>query len=301
MPRVSLFQPDHAGQPASAGALIDEGEAPGRTANRQKSDAPTGSIATLSYLATILLASRTLNHLAERIRGRRQQRKSRWRRLNPGRQVLLALAHLRNDDTYSRPAAGFESGVATAWRCVQEAITLLSAAADDLDTAMQRIRLLAYAILYGTLIPIDRVADQWPYYSGKHRRHGVSVRVIADAAGRLVWASGATHDLTAARTYGIIDALIGCRRDDLRRQGLPRSPRQRAYSVQRRRFRPKLSRRQKTINRAHAKIRAGGERAIATLKTWKVLVELRCYPRRATAIGQAILVLHHVEANRYAG
>jgi hypothetical protein len=35
----------------------------------------------------------------------------------------------------------------------------------------------------------------------------------------------------------------------------------------RRRYRPKLSRRQKAVNRAHAKIRARGERAIATLKT----------------------------------
>ncbi len=69
----------------------------------------------------------------------------------------------------------------------------------------------------------------------------------------------------------------------------------------RRRFRPKLSRRQKAVNRAHAKIRARGERAIATLKTWKLLVKLRCCPRRATAIVQAILVLHGVEANRYAG
>jgi hypothetical protein len=68
----------------------------------------------------------------------------------------------------------------------------------------------------------------------------------------------------------------------------------------RRRFRPKLSRRQKAVNRAHAKIRARGERAIATLKTWKLLVKLRCCPRRATAIVQAILVLHGVEANRYA-
>ncbi|MEU8261048.1 transposase family protein, partial [Micromonospora sp. NPDC048999] len=59
--------------------------------------------------------------------------------------------------------------------------------------------------------------------------------------------------------------------------------------------------RQKTVNRAHARIRACGERAIATLKTWKILAKLRCCPRRATAIVQAILVLHHVEANRYAG
>ncbi len=68
---------------------------------------------------------------------------------------------------------------------------------------MDRILKLAYAILDGTLIPIDRVADQKPYYSGKHKRHGMNVQVIADAVGRLVWASpalpGATHDLSAAR------------------------------------------------------------------------------------------------------
>ncbi|GAA4099967.1 hypothetical protein GCM10022214_76480 [Actinomadura miaoliensis] len=51
-----------------------------------------------------------------------------------------------------------------------------------------------------------------PYYSGKHRRHGMSVQVDADAAGRLVRASaavpGSAHDLTAApRTHGIIAAL----------------------------------------------------------------------------------------------
>jgi len=57
----------------------------------------------------------------------------------------------------------------------------------------------------------DRVHDQKPYHSGKHRRHGMNVQVIADAAGRLVWASaalpGSAHDLTAARTHGIIAAL----------------------------------------------------------------------------------------------
>ncbi len=101
--------------------------------------------------------------------------------------------------------------MSTAWRYVQEAIVLLAEAADDLATAMQRIRRLAYAILDGTLIPIDRVADQKPYYSGKHKRHGVNVHVVADAAGRLVWASpappGAVHDLTAARAHGIVEAL----------------------------------------------------------------------------------------------
>ncbi|MFI1995321.1 transposase family protein [Actinoplanes sp. NPDC020271] len=259
----------------------------------------------LSYPATISLSSRTLNHLADRIRGHRQQRKSRWRRLTPGRQALLALAHLRNGDTYTRLAAGFQIGVTTAWRYVQEAIALLSAAADDLNAAMQRIRQLAYAILDGTLIPIDRVADQKPYYSGKHKRHGVNVQVIADALGRLVWASAAlpgwTHDLTAARTHGIIDALTSADVMTFADKGYQGARGSVRTPFKRRRFRPKLSRRQKTINRAHAKIRARGERAIATLKTWKILTKLRCCPRRATAIVQAILVLHHVEANHYAG
>jgi hypothetical protein len=159
--------------------------------------------------------------------------------------------------------------------------------------------------LDGTLIPIDRVADQKPYYSGKHKRHGVNVQVIADAAGRLVWASpalpGCTHDLTAARTHDLINALTShdvTTFADKAYQGAGGSVR---TPFKRHRHRPKLSRRQKAVNRAHARIRARGERANATLKTWRILVKLRCCPRRATAIVQAILVLHHIENPTYQG
>ncbi|MEQ4301357.1 transposase family protein [Plantactinospora sp. B6F1] len=255
----------------------------------------------LSHPATIPLSNRTLNHLAERICGHRQQRNSRWRRLTPGRQALLALTHVRNGDAYTRLAAGFQIGIATAW-ALQEAIALLSATADDLHTAMQRIRHLAYAILDGTLIPIDRVADQRPYYSGKQERHGVNVQVVADAVGRVVWASaalpGSTRGLTAARTRGIIDALTSADVMTFADKGYQGARGSVRTPFKRRRCRPRLSRRQKAIHQVHAKIRARGERAIATLKTWKILTKLRCCPRRATAIVQAILVLHHVEADR---
>lgn len=54
-------------------------------------------------------------------------------------------------------------------------------------------------------------ARDWPYYSGKHKCHGVNVQVIADPTGRLIWASpalpGARHDMGAAREHGIIDAI----------------------------------------------------------------------------------------------
>ena len=56
----------------------------------------------LSYRATIPLSTRTLTRLAELLRARRRAIGSRWRRLDPGRQALLVLAHLRNGDTRDR-------------------------------------------------------------------------------------------------------------------------------------------------------------------------------------------------------
>ncbi|QYC38071.1 hypothetical protein Nocox_02190 [Nonomuraea coxensis DSM 45129] len=156
----------------------------------------------LSYPAAIPLSNRTLIRLAELIHGRRSERRCRWRRLDPSRQALLVLAHLRNGDTYARLAADFHVGTSTAWRYAREATDLLALLADDVHAAVLRAGRLACTILDGTLIPIDRLADERPYYSGKYQRHGVNVQVLADPAGRLMWASpalpGATHDLTAA-------------------------------------------------------------------------------------------------------
>jgi hypothetical protein len=159
----------------------------------------------LTYPATIPLSTRSLTHLADLLRAERNRRGTRYRRLDPGRQALLVLAHLRNGDIPARLAGGFKVSLTTAWRYIREAVDLLAATAPTLAEAMTGIARLAYAILDGTLIPIDRVANQKPYYSGKHKRHGVNAQVIADAAGRLRWLSaavpGSTHDLSAAREY----------------------------------------------------------------------------------------------------
>ena len=48
---------------------------------------------------------------------------------------------------------------------------------------------------------------------------------------------------------------------------------------------------QKEANRAHARLRALGERANAQLKTWKILTKLRCCPWRAGKLAKAIHVL----------
>ena len=48
---------------------------------------------------------------------------------------------------------------------------------------------------------------------------------------------------------------------------------------------------QKEANRAHARLRAPGERANARLKTWRILHKLRCCPWRAGHLAKAIHVL----------
>ena len=66
-------------------------------------------------------------------------------------------------------------------------------------------------VLDSTLIPIDRVAADRPFYSGKHRRHGMNLQVISGTQGEILRVSGplpgAVYDLTAVRTWGIIREL----------------------------------------------------------------------------------------------
>jgi hypothetical protein len=80
----------------------------------------------VTYPGTLSLSRTHLTHLADLLRGHRARIGSRWCKLAPGRQALLVLAHLRNGDTYTRLAAGFEVGLATAFRYVREAVDLLA-------------------------------------------------------------------------------------------------------------------------------------------------------------------------------
>ncbi len=125
----------------------------------------------LVYPSGIDLSSRTLQYLSGLLAGHRRRIGSRWRRLTCGRQALLVLAHLRCGDTYARLAAGFRIGIATAYRYIREAVDLLAALAPTLEQAMTTVRKKAYVILDGTLLPIDRIAADRPYYSGKKKHH----------------------------------------------------------------------------------------------------------------------------------
>lgn len=120
------------------------------------------------------------------------------------------------------------------------------------------------------------------------------MQAIADPRGRLLRASpappGAVHDIKAARTRQIIDALTaaGVRAwADKGYQGAHGT-----VTVPHRGRRSTLPEGKRAVNRAHATIRAAGEQANATLKARRLLRKPRCPTTRVTNIVTAIPVLH---------
>jgi DDE superfamily endonuclease/Helix-turn-helix of DDE superfamily endonuclease len=233
----------------------------------------------LFYRAALPLSRKTLNYTAAIIRRHRKVIGSLWRKLNPGQQALLVLAYLRKGETFAELAAGFGVGVATAWRYVNETVELLAARAPRLREAVRGAKKAghAYVVVDGTLIPIDRVAADRPFYSGKHRKHGMNLQVIASPDGDLLWVSGAlpgsVHDKKAEWIWGILDELEAAGLVTLADKGYQGSTH--AKIPYRGKNKPES---QKQANKAHAKLRAPGERANAQLKTWRILRKLRCCP-----------------------
>ena len=129
----------------------------------------------LVYPAGADLSTSALRFLATELAARRREQGTRWRRLPAGRQALLVLAHLRCGHTYAQLAAGFGIGTSTAYRYVAEAVDVLASFAPTLTETVKVASTKAFVILDGTLLPIDRIAADGPFYSGKHKKHGMNV------------------------------------------------------------------------------------------------------------------------------
>ena len=250
--------------------------------------------------AALPLSSRTLTYVAGVIRRHRQNIGSCWRKLSPGRQAPLVLAYLRKGETFAGLAAGSGVGTATAWRYAAETVALLAARPPELRRALAGTKQAghAYVVIDGTLIPINRVAADRPFYSGKHRRHGMNLQVISAPDGKIPWVSGplpgAVHDLTAARIWGILRELAAAGLIVLADKGYTGAG-EHVHTPYRGRNKPAS---QKAANRAHAQLRSPGERANAQLKTWHIPRKLRCCPWRA---GQLAKAIHVLQAREIAG
>ncbi len=240
-----------------------------------------------------------VEHVSWLIYARRCELNSPWRRLGCFKQALLVLAHLRKNETFAQLAAGFGVSTATAWRYVDETLDVLAAWAPGLREALTGLGEGDHLIVDGTLIPTDRIAADEPYYSQKHKQHGMNVQVIARPDGTPLRFSratpGRTRDLTAARAHGIVQACLA-------RQILVLADR--AYQGADTTFRAPYYRhheqpvRYQQFNRDHARLRAPGERAFALLKSWRLLRRARCSTRR---IGIAVQAVHTLLTSSHSG
>jgi hypothetical protein len=138
------------------------------------------------------------------------------RALTCWKQAVFALAWFRDRPDIPRLGKGFGISQATAYRYIDEAITVLAAKAPSLRQALEKARDLGlpYLILDGKIVASDRCAekaiskkgreiDRW--YSGKAHHPGGNIQGLSSPRGIPLWVSdvlpGSTHDLTAAREH----------------------------------------------------------------------------------------------------
>jgi hypothetical protein len=138
------------------------------------------------------------------------------RKLTCGKQAVFALAWFRDRPDVARLGKGFGISQATAYRYLDEAITVLAARAPDLREALEKAKAsgLAYLILDGKVVASDRLRekivskkgkeiDRW--YSGKTHAFGGNIQALFTPRGIPLWVSdvlpGGVHDITAARQH----------------------------------------------------------------------------------------------------
>lgn len=250
----------------------------------------------LSYPSTISLSTQTLQYVTKLVKAERKRIGSPWRKLPSHQQALLVLAHLRNGDTYARLAGGFGIGVATAFRYVRETTELLATHAPTLTGALWQLAWSGnnYGLLDGTVVRIDRVAANKPYYSGKHKYHGINLQGLTDPYGRLLWISdglpGAVNDTAAARIHHIPDFAAQAGLLLLADAGYHHVA-DGVYTPHK--GRKHLPQHYLDANTEHSRLRCRGERGFATLKNWHILDRVRCSTHRVTTLAKAILTLEH--------
>jgi len=257
----------------------------------------------VAYRATLDLPDELVSFVENVIATRRSELRSPWRALTSFDQAVLTLVWLRDGDTFAQLGSHFGISTDTAWRYATEAMSALSALAPSLTDALREAGPARRMILDGTLISTVRCAtkpthydgeNQDPYYSGKHHRPGVNVQALMGMDGEPAFVGearcGSTHDLSAARADGIVDAASAADVEVLADSGYQGA----GGTVRTPAKRPKRlghNGHQKRANAAHCAERAPGERGFALLKGWRVLRLVRISPSRITGLIKTVLVV----------
>jgi hypothetical protein len=228
-------------------------------------------------------------------------------------QAVLGLRWFRERTTCDALARDHGISRATAYRYVEEFITVLADQAPALSEALVRARDegFSHVILDGTVIPCDRckepavsvkadVIDLW--YSGKAHTHGGNIQAVLAPDGFPLWVSdvgpGSVHDITAARAHAL-PALYRAAAGGLPTLADP------GYEgagigilipVKQPAGGQELDVDTRTRNAIQRSLRCLGERGFALLTgRWRTLQHVTASPSKIGDIARAALVLTHFE------
>jgi hypothetical protein len=274
---------------------------------------PTERLHVVVYRAILDVPEHLVRRLVRLLDQERQRRGTRrnTRALSCRRQAILVLRWFRERADAAALARDNGIGRATAYRYIDQAITVLAAHAPTLEQALRRARQNgAPVIVDGKLFPADRCGQRDPdtgndvWYSGRKRQHGGTVQFLADATGEPLWISpvepGSVADITAARRH-VLPQLRPATGEDLvaladagydgAGAGI-RVPIKRPHTVAQACF----SLDNQAYNLLLRGMRGIGERAMAVLTgRWRILRHTTKSPSRIGDIVQAALTLTILE------
>ena len=184
--------------------------------------------------------------------------------------VVVTLCYLRRNHVQQELGEFFGASQPTISRTIARYTTVLGELLKEWVPTVEDLDPTAQLIVDGTLLPCWSWANHPELWSGKHRTTGLNVQVACTLSGGLAWVSdptpGKTHDVAALRESGLLDnpsrpAHLG----DKGYIGLG------MITPVRKPPGGELHESQKQFNTQVNSIRYQIERAIANLKTWRIL------------------------------
>ncbi|MEU6585494.1 transposase family protein [Nocardia sp. NPDC046763] len=182
--------------------------------------------------------------------------------------VCVALVYLRRNYRQVELAQWYDTSQSTISRAIGAVTGWLETALREHVPVAEDLPADEQLLLDGTLVPCWSWHDRKDLYSGKHKTTGINLQVAADLSGRLRWVSdpvpGSRHDARAVHDSGVLAGggdWIGDKGYIGKGMLTPiRKPPGR-----------ELLDWEKQFNATVNTVRAAVERAIANLKTWRIL------------------------------
>jgi hypothetical protein len=196
--------------------------------------------------------------------------RKRQSKLDTREKITITLAYLRRNRTQADLGEHWRVSQPTVSRIVSTFTPILAAALKDWAPTADDLPDRTTYVVDGTLAPNWSWKKHPEDYSGKHRATGLNLQVACTLSGRLAWVSdplpGSVHDANAIRLSGLLDAADTDFVADKGYIGLGV-----ITPVRKKPGQCEVSRADKEDNTSVNRIRWVIEKAIAQLKTWRIL------------------------------